>query len=97
MEPGYFFAFFFSNYLLPKYSDFMNSNNCIRKYKLFTNTNLIFPLLQLMEPAVTVRCRQADLSLVQAAAPKAVAEYTAMSGLPCAVQVDTANFLPATM
>jgi len=54
-------------------------------------------LCQLMEPAVTVRCRQADLSLVQAAAPKAVAEYTAMSGLPCAVQVDTANFLPATI
>lgn len=54
-------------------------------------------LCQLMEPVVTVRCRQADLSLVQAAVPQAVAEYQAMSKLPCTVKVDTTSFLPATI
>lgn len=54
-------------------------------------------LCQLMEPAVTVRCRQQDLSLVEQAVPQAVGQYQGMSGLSCNVTVDTINHLPASI
>jgi len=54
-------------------------------------------LCQLMEPAVTIRCRQADLSLVEAAVPLSVAEYKTLSGLSCSVTIDTTTFLPSTI
>jgi len=54
-------------------------------------------LCQLMEPAVTVRCREADLGLVQSAVPVAVDQYKAMSKLACEVTIDQTNFLPASI
>jgi len=54
-------------------------------------------LCQLMEPAVTVRCRQADLALVEAAAPVAARRYEEKASRACAVTVDSTNFLPANV
>lgn len=47
-----------------------------------------------MEPAVTLKCRQADLALIEGAVPRSVESYTSMSKLPCNVTIDTANWLP---
>lgn len=53
-------------------------------------------LCQLLESNVTVRCRQTDAQLVQAAIPKAVASVQdKMPKINCQVEVDTQNFLPA--
>jgi len=54
-------------------------------------------LCQLMEPSVTVRCRQEDLALVEAAAPAAAKDYEAMSQKKCDVVVDTNNFLSSAL
>jgi len=54
-------------------------------------------LCQLMEPAVTVRCRQQDLALVEAAAPTAAQRYQDKASKPCAVTVDQTNFLAANV
>jgi len=50
-------------------------------------------LCQLMEPSVTVRCRQEDLALVEAAVPSAAKDYEALSGKKCDVTIDTNAFL----
>jgi V-type H+-transporting ATPase subunit E len=65
------------------------------RYSLLLQNLITQGLCQLMEPAVTVRCRQADQALVEAAVPLSVADYTRMSNLPCNVTVDTTNWLPA--
>lgn len=54
-------------------------------------------LCQLMEPNVTLRCRQQDHALVQAVAPKSVEVYEAMSHLKCEITVDTSNWLPSNI
>ena len=50
-----------------------------------------------MEPSVTVRCRQADQALVQAAIPRSVEAYKSMSKLNCQVTLDTSAWLAPTM
>ena len=53
-------------------------------------------LCQLLESNVTVRCRQTDAQLVQAAVPNAVASVKdKMPKIHCQVELDTQNFLPA--
>lgn len=56
---------------------------------------VIQALFQIMEPQVTVRCREADLSMVEKMLPEAVAEYTKAINKPCNVSVAKDNFLPA--
>jgi len=54
-------------------------------------------LCQLMEPSVTLRCRQEDLALVEAAAPAANKQYEAMSRKTCDLTIDTNHFLSANL
>ncbi|KAF2355818.1 ATPase V1/A1 complex subunit E [Trinorchestia longiramus] len=65
------------------------------RYSLLLQNLITQGLCQLMEPAVTVKCREADRALVEAAVPLSVEAYTRMSNLPCKVTVDTTNWLPS--
>ena len=66
---------------------------------------LVQGLIKLIEPKVTLRCRQSDVSTLQSIIDDAVSEYKqsmlsqveALAGkddIPCAVTVDQKNFLP---
>lgn len=55
----------------------------------------MFAIIQIMEPQVTVRCREADLALVEHVLPEAIAEYTKALNKPCTITVAKDNFLPA--
>uniref|UniRef100_A0A2P2HYU2 V-type proton ATPase subunit E-like n=2 Tax=Hirondellea gigas TaxID=1518452 RepID=A0A2P2HYU2_9CRUS len=66
------------------------------KYSALVEKLITQGLCQLMEPAVTVRCRQVDQTLVEAAVPRSVQIYKSMSKLNCIVTVDTAVYLPPT-
>merc|ERR1712112_437787 len=50
-------------------------------------------LCQLLEPALLIRCRQADHALVEQVIPGALAEYKATVGKECQVKIDTENWL----
>lgn len=52
-------------------------------------------LCQLLEPAVTVRCRQKDLQLVKDVVDKASKQYTALVNLEVAMKIDEKTFLPS--
>lgn len=52
-------------------------------------------LFQIMETKTTVKCRQADVELLQQLLPNAVAEYKSKTNKELAVHLDTTNFLPA--
>merc|ERR1712203_1320252 len=52
-------------------------------------------LCQLLEPALLIRCRQADQALVEQVIPAALAEYKATVGKDCQNKVDTENWLGA--
>ena len=53
--------------------------------------------LQLMEPSLILRCRQADQSIVESVIPGALAKYKEISGRDCKLTIDIANFLPGEM
>lgn len=66
---------------------------------------LVQGLIKLIEPKVTLRCREADVDLLEGVVDDAVAEYKEMmlsqvkaldgkEDIPCAVTVDKENFLP---
>jgi len=52
-------------------------------------------LCQLLEPALLIRCRQADQALVEQVIPAALAEYKSTVGKDCQIKVDTENWLGA--
>merc|ERR1712212_1396955 len=52
-------------------------------------------LCQLLEPALLIRCRQADQALVEQVIPGALAEYKATVGKDCQIKVDNENWLGA--
>jgi len=54
-------------------------------------------LMQLLEANVLLRCRQADLGLVQAAMPPALDAYKAKTGKECNLKVDQESFLNPTV
>nr|SVE77298.1 EOG090X0F8Y [Daphnia lumholtzi]SVE78544.1 EOG090X0F8Y [Daphnia lumholtzi] len=56
---------------------------------------IIQALFQIMEPVVTIRCRQADLELVESVLPEAIAKYSEAMHKPCQINVAKDNFLPA--
>nr|CAG4643550.1 EOG090X0F8Y [Ilyocryptus agilis] len=56
---------------------------------------IIQALFQIMEPQVTIRCRQADLDLVESILPDAVAKYREAMHKECQVSIAKENFLPA--
>lgn len=63
------------------------------KYSQLLQKLITQGLCQLMEPNVTIKCRQMDHSLVQGVIPDSVAAYQAMSNLKCDVTIDTNNWL----
>lgn len=48
-----------------------------------------------MEPTVTIRCREADLELVEAVLPEAMKLYAEAMHKPCQISIAKENFLPA--
>nr|CAG4645173.1 EOG090X0F8Y [Leptodora kindtii] len=52
-------------------------------------------LFQIMEPQVLIRCREADLHLVESILPEAIAKYSEAMKKPCTVTIAKENCLPA--
>merc|ERR1712137_732938 len=52
-------------------------------------------LFQIMEPTVSIRCRQADLEMVENVLPEAMSLYNDAMKKPCQITVLKDNFLPA--
>lgn len=48
-----------------------------------------------MEPQVLIRCREADLHLVESILPEAIAKYSEAMKKPCTVTIAKENCLPA--
>lgn len=63
------------------------------KYKQILQGLIGQGLFQLLEPAVTVRCRQQDLDLVKSVLPAAVEEYKKAVKKDCNLSVDEQSFL----
>lgn len=61
--------------------------------------NELFPFRvgQLLETTLMVRCRRQDQPLVEKAIPLALADYKAISGRSCKMEIDTNSYLPAEM
>nr|CAG4639586.1 EOG090X0F8Y [Daphnia magna] len=55
---------------------------------------IIQALFQIMEPVVTIRCRQVDLELVESVLPEAIAKYSEAMHKPCQINIAKENFLP---
>ena len=51
--------------------------------------------LQIMEPTVMIRCREADLDIVESVLPDAMAKYTEAMHKPCQISIAKDNFLSA--
>eukprot|EP00092_Neocalanus_flemingeri_P026189 GFUD01028386.1.p1 GENE.GFUD01028386.1~~GFUD01028386.1.p1 ORF type:complete len:227 (-),score=76.80 GFUD01028386.1:475-1155(-) len=52
-------------------------------------------MCQLLEPALLIRCRQADQGLVEQIIPTATAEYKAKVNKDCQIKLDTENWISA--
>lgn len=52
-------------------------------------------LFQIMEAKATIRCRQADLGLVEKISQKALEDYKAKTGKATVLTLEKENFLPA--
>ena len=48
-----------------------------------------------MEPTVLIRCREADLDLVEGVLPAAIEQYSAAMNKPCQISISKDNFLSA--
>nr|SVE76070.1 EOG090X0F8Y [Daphnia hispanica] len=55
---------------------------------------IIQALFQIMEPVVTIRCREVDLELVESVLPEAIAKYSEAMHKPCQINIAKENFLP---
>jgi len=53
--------------------------------------------LQLLETNVLIRCRQADLALVEEVLVPAAEQYKTSTGKDVNIKIDQESFLPATM
>nr|CAG4638105.1 EOG090X0F8Y [Chydorus sphaericus] len=56
---------------------------------------IIQALFQIMEPTVMIRCREADLDIVESVLPDAMAKYTEAMHKPCQISIAKDNFLSA--
>lgn len=65
------------------------------EYKQVLQKLIVQALYQTMEPTVWLRCRQADVGLVNEVLPAAVDQYKENIKQDCNVTVDTENYLPA--
>ncbi|CAL8087833.1 unnamed protein product [Orchesella dallaii] len=67
------------------------------KYKRLLHALITQGLLQLLELNVLVRCRQADLALVEEVIPQAKSQYTEKTGKEINIKLDQESFLAATI
>lgn len=65
------------------------------KYGEVLLTLIVQGLYQIMEPKVSIRCRQVDQSLVQSLLPKASQQYKEQTGKEVVLSIDSENFLSA--
>ena len=65
------------------------------EYKQVMEKLIVQALYQVMEPVVMLRCRQADVGLVNEVLPQAVAQYKETIKQELTVNVDTDNHLSA--
>lgn len=65
------------------------------RYEQLVESLITQGLFQLLETSVIVRCRQADLDLVEKSVPSAVEKYKKASGKDAKVVIDKQTFLPA--
>ncbi|XP_014097787.1 V-type proton ATPase subunit E [Bactrocera oleae] len=65
------------------------------EYKEVLQKLILQALYQAMEPSVTLRCRQADIGLINEVLPATVAEYKQQIGKDVNVHIDTDNHLSA--
>ncbi|CAG9567962.1 unnamed protein product [Danaus chrysippus] len=69
--------------------------NDTKLYSDLLVTLMVQALFQLVEPAVTIRCRQADKSLVESLLPRTQQDYKAKIKKDVVLKVDTEAYLPA--
>lgn len=55
---------------------------------------IIQALFQIMEPTVNIRCREADLEIVESVLPEAMSVYSEAMKKPCQIAVYKEHFLP---
>ena len=65
------------------------------RYADVVRTLIVQGLFQIMEAQVKIRCRQADLQLVQGVLPRSVEGYKEQMGKDVVITLDTESFLPA--
>ncbi|EDW34511.1 GL21540 [Drosophila persimilis] len=65
------------------------------EYKAVVTKLIVQGLFQVMEPKVTLRCRQVDVSLVRDILPQAVEQYKAQMKQNVDLHIDEINFLSA--
>ncbi|XP_022223099.1 V-type proton ATPase subunit E [Drosophila obscura] len=65
------------------------------EYKAVVTKLIVQGLFQVMEPKVTLRCRQVDVSLVRDILPQAVEQYKAQMKQSVDITIDEINFLAA--
>jgi len=63
------------------------------QYRVLVEKLLLQGLLQLLEDNILLRCRQADINLVQSMRDGVLQQYKQKSGKDCNLVVDTKNFL----
>jgi len=67
------------------------------RYKRLLHSLITQGLLQLLELNVLIRCRQADIALVEEVIPTAKSQYTEKTGKEVNIKLDQESFLSATM
>jgi len=65
-------------------------------YKSLCEKLLLQGLLSLVEPEVTLRCREADVAVVESVIAPASKSFTAQAGRPVTVTLDRSSHLPAS-
>ncbi|KRZ07132.1 N-chimaerin, partial [Trichinella zimbabwensis] len=82
-----------SNVLNETRSRLLQISNDPTAYPPILKNLIIQALLQLLEPEVTLRCRQKDLALLTQLIPSCVDEARKASSIDCRVSIDRENFL----
>lgn len=67
------------------------------RYKRLLHALITQGLLQLLEPNVLIRCRQADVGMMEEVMSSAKAQYTEKTGKDIVLKLDQETFLSANM
>lgn len=64
------------------------------KYSEILLSLIVQGLFQIMEPKATIKCRQADVGLIEKLLPQALKNYQEKIGKEIAITLDKESFLP---